>query len=71
MRTDMRTDIILTAVVGAVTALIVILGLLSITDSPDVMFSHSTGKCVKVVMPDGSLGSCNRLPKKYNHYWVQ
>ena len=39
------------------------------TSLPDVVFSHETGKCKKVINADGSLGSCDRLPKKYHHYW--
>lgn len=40
-----------------------------VTDTPDVIFSHKTGKCVKVINADGSAGSCNNIPTSYNHYW--
>lgn len=38
-------------------------------NTPDVIFSWETKKCVKVEMPDGTDGDCNNLPEKYNMIW--
>lgn len=34
---------------------------------PLVYFSHSTGECVQVI----GEGSCESLPKRYEHLWVE
>ena len=39
------------------------------TDTPDVIFSYSSKQCVKVIYPDGTEGTCDKLPKKFNHIW--
>ena len=39
------------------------------TDTPDVIFSYSSKQCVKVIYPDGTEGTCDKLPKKFNHVW--
>ena len=39
------------------------------TDTPDVIFSYSSKQCVKVIYPDGTEGTCDNLPKKFNHIW--
>ena len=39
------------------------------TDMPDVIFSHSTKQCVKVINADGTEGDCNNLPKRFHHIW--
>lgn len=39
------------------------------TDTPDVIFSYSTGECVKVINADGTKGNCDNLPTTYNHIW--
>lgn len=41
------------------------------TSYDDVYISNSTGKCVKVIKPDGTLGSCENKPKKYNVVWIE
>lgn len=41
------------------------------TDTPDVIFSYSSKECVKVIYPDGTEGSCDKLPVKFNHVWGQ
>lgn len=39
---------------------------------PDVWFSYSTGDCVKVLnYADGDAYSCENMPEKFNHVWVQ
>lgn len=38
---------------------------------PVVQESAATGKCVKVIFYDGSLGSCENLPEKYIHEYVR
>ena len=41
------------------------------TSYDDVYISHSTGKCVKVIKPDGTELSCEHKPKKYNIVYVR
>ena len=39
---------------------------------PDVWFSYSTDECVKVINYDKTdKYSCENLPSKFNHVWVQ
>jgi hypothetical protein len=39
---------------------------------PDVWFSYSTDECVKVINYDkNDKYSCENLPSKFNHVWVQ
>ena len=39
---------------------------------PDVHFSYSTNECVKVLnYVEGENYSCENLPRKFNHVWVQ
>lgn len=38
-------------------------------DTPEVVFSWSTGKCLEVNYMDGTKGDCNNLPEKYDHVW--
>lgn len=39
---------------------------------PDVHFSHSTGDCVEVInYEEGNNYSCENLPSKFNHVWVE
>jgi hypothetical protein len=43
---------------------------------PDVLFSHSTGKCVQVqsypaILFENPTYTCENLPTKYNHIWVK
>ena len=35
----------------------------------EVIFSHTTKKCVKVINADGSLGNCSKLPENYIFTW--
>ena len=55
---------------------ICIAGLFAVIDSalslPDVQFSYSTNECVKVLnYVEGKNYSCEMLPSKFNHVWVQ
>ena len=39
---------------------------------PDVHVSHSTGECVEVINYDERFDyTCENLPDKYNHVWVE
>lgn len=39
---------------------------------PDVWFSYSTDECVKVInYVEGDNYSCENMPSKFNHVWVQ
>lgn len=45
--------------------------ILDAVDLPTVYESHTTGKCVRVELSDGSLGDCSNLPGRYHHVWVE
>ena len=39
---------------------------------PDVHFSYSSNECVKVInYAEGDNYSCENMPSKFNHVWVQ
>jgi hypothetical protein len=38
---------------------------------PDVHVSYATNECVKVVNYTDEQFSCENLPSKFNHVWVQ
>lgn len=38
---------------------------------PDVWFSYATNECVKVVNYTDEIFSCETLPSKFHHVWVQ
>lgn len=40
-------------------------------DLPVAEYSYTTKECVRVVLPNGSEGSCQVLPSKYRSAWVQ
>lgn len=65
-----RTVAFFTTVIAifAITALMVY-AFMQLTGTPDVIFSYSTKKCVKVINADGTAGDCSKLPDKYNHIW--
>lgn len=66
-------DRVIDFVLGAVAALgipaVLIWAFIVATDTPDVVFSYSSKQCVKVIYPDGTNGSCNNLPSKFNFIW--
>ncbi len=66
-------DRVIDFVLGAVAALgvpaVLVWAFLVATDQPDVIFSYSSKQCVRVINPDGSDGSCDSLPKKFNFVW--
>jgi len=48
------------------------LALNSVLSIPDVMFSYSTDKCVEVInYVESDKYSCENLPTKFNHIWVE
>lgn len=42
-----------------------------ILETPDVEFSWSTKQCVQVIYGDGTIGTCDKMPSRYNHVWVE
>lgn len=40
-------------------------------DLPEVHISYLTRECVRVVNADGSAGSCEALPDRYERVWVE
>ena len=43
----------------------------SALSAPDVYVSYATNECVKVVNYTDEIFSCENLPSKFNHVWVQ
>jgi hypothetical protein len=70
-----QEDILRAFVVGLFGAIVLVVAVScvdSVLDQPDVHFSNSTGECVKVLnYAEGDLYSCDNMPKRYNHVWVQ
>jgi len=60
-------------VLAIVATVVVLFSLLDKAFSiPDVQFSYSTNECVKVLnYVEGENYSCENLPRKFNHVWVQ
>lgn len=58
--------------VVAIGAGLLIYAVLTALSLPDVWFSYSTDECVKVVnYVEGDNYSCENLPSKFNHVWVE
>ena len=57
--------------IAAIVFVVVTVALLNATSIPDVHVSHSTGQCVKVINYEETDYTCDNLPSKYNHVWVQ
>ena len=45
--------------------------IISALSVPDVHVSYATNECVKVVNYTDEIFSCDNLPSKFNHVWVQ
>lgn len=52
------------------TAGVLVITVMTALSLPVVYESYSTGRCVKVVDPAGQY-SCQKMPTKYTHEWVQ
>lgn len=42
----------------------------NIINTPTVLVDINTKECVAVMMADGTKGSCNQMPVKYDRQWV-
>ena len=45
-------------------------GLVHALSIPDVHFSYSTGDCVEVINYTEEQFTCENMPEKFNHVWV-
>ena len=66
----------ITSTITAVAVSVVALGSLGYAtnealSAPDVHVSYATNECVKVVNYTDEIFSCENLPSKFNHVWVQ
>lgn len=62
-----RIDTVLVVLLGGT----VVWGLVWLWASTPVVYeSYSTGECVRVLSPDPE-DSCERLPDRYEHVWVE
>lgn len=62
-------DLLLDSIVMIIVVSVFAYAFVKFTDTPDVIFSYSTGECMKVINADGTEGSCDNLPTTYNHVW--
>lgn len=66
-----KTELFFGAVV-TVCGFVLVYFFLAMMAIPDVWFSYSTDECVKVVNYDKDYNySCENLPTKFNHVWVE
>lgn len=66
MKTKLITGIVVIAALG--------FGLMAINDAmalPDVHFSYATQQCVEVINYADTNFSCENMPEKFYHVWVQ
>lgn len=56
--------------VGGLFVLLVYM-MLFMTSMPDVHVSYSTGECVEVINYGDQDWTCDNLPRKYTHIWVE
>lgn len=59
-------------IVGSLLTVTLVNVVLASMSIPDVQFSYSTDECVHVQnFAEGDTYSCDNLPLKFNHVWVQ
>lgn len=58
-------------IAGILMSVLPIWAFIQYTDTPEVHFSYSEQKCVRVVYPDGKITDCSVLPDKYEHIWIK
>lgn len=63
-------DMLITVVIGIIVFTFAVYVINDILTMPDVYFSYSTNECVKVINY-GTDYTCENLPEKFNHVWVQ
>lgn len=67
-----KVEAVVAGLVGAIVLVVAVSYVDSVLDQPDVHFSVTTEQCVKVLnYAEGDLYSCDDMPKRYNHVWVQ
>ena len=65
---DTISVLIIIALIGGLTLAMIF----NTLGMPDVHISHSTGECVEVINYDERFNyTCENLPEKYNHIWVE
>jgi hypothetical protein len=65
-------DKILVTLMVAVSLFVLMFVFAKAASIPDVHVSYSTDECVKVInYVEGENYSCENLPSKFNHVWVQ
>lgn len=66
-----KTELFFGFVVAVCVAVVIYLFLVMMS-IPDVWFSYSTDECVKVInYVETDNYSCENLPTKFNHVWVE
>ncbi len=67
-----KVEAFVAGLVGAIVMVVAVNSLESVLDQPDVHFSVTTERCIKVLnYVEGDIYSCDNMPKRYNHVWVQ
>ena len=66
---------ILPAVICSLSLVMSVYAISVVSNTPDVLFSHSTNECVQVLnytLNDSIENyTCDNLPSRYNHVWVK
>jgi len=44
---------------------------LNMLEMPDVHFSYSSGECVRVLNYTDEVFTCENLPERFHHVWVE
>jgi hypothetical protein len=64
-------DNLIVAGASALALFLVVVVIGNAMDMPDVKFSYSSNMCVEVVNYGDTNYSCENLPSKFNHIWVE
>ena len=63
-------SLIPTLIIVTTLAALVAISVGNALSTPEVVFSHTTGKCVEVVL-NGTVYDCSVMPDKYVRRWVR
>ena len=52
-------------------AAMIVNSFLNMLEMPDVHFSYSSGECVRVLNYTDEVFTCENLPERFHHVWVE
>lgn len=65
------TNVISLTIAGVLFSAMTVWALQTASSLPDVYFSYATNDCVKVVNYTDTEYSCENLPRRFYHVWVE